>query len=136
MPEQVISMTNILMFNIQNSEKRRKIKTIAAMLRLSCREVSPEEFGQTVGALAGLVEADPDTGEKPESFTDEMLVMNGLAGGAFQQFLNQLRRQKASVTLKAVVTEHNAKWNCSELHRAIASEHEAMKNSLKSIHRD
>lgn len=127
-------MTNILLFNIQNTEKRRKIRTIAAMLRLSCREVLPEEFGRTVGELAGLEDIPSAAEGTAEAFTDEMLVMNGLTGAVFQQFLNQLRRQRATVTLKAVVTEHNAGWTCAELHKAIRSEHEAMKKAGKSIH--
>lgn len=128
-------MTNILLFNIQNNEKRRKIKTAAVMLRLSCREVPSEEFGRTLGALAGLMEAVNSAPEILEPFTDEMLVMNGLAGPVFQQFLNTLRRQKAVVTLKAVITEQNAQWTCVQLHQAIADEHAAMQKGLKSVHK-
>ena len=81
-----------------------------------------------LGQLAGLDVSAAEEEETTEVFRDEMLVMCGLGQGQFQAFLDQLRRSRATVALKAVLTESNAAWSSFRLHREIAAEHEAMKN--------
>lgn len=124
-------MNNLLMYNIP-PEKSRKIKAIALQLGFRIRVVKPEEFGQSVGCLAGLPETQVQGGG--EAFSDEMLVLCGVEGLAFHGFLAQLRAKKAPVTLKAVLTEHNAAWSSSKLHKNLTQEHEAMRASGKSAH--
>ena len=124
-------MNNLLMYNI-SPEKSRKIKAIALQLGFRIRVVKPEEFGQSVGCLAGLPEMEVQ-GEK-QVFTDEMLVLCGVEGPAFHSFLAQIRSKNAPVTLKAVLTEHNAAWTSFKLYENLKQEHEAIRSSGKSAH--
>ena len=124
-------MNNLLMYNIP-PEKSRKIKAIALQLGFRIRVVKPEEFGQSVGCLAGLPESQVQG--DGECFADEMLVLCGVEGQAFHAFLSQLRAKKAPVTLKAVLTEHNAAWTSSKLHASLLQEHQAIQTTGQSAH--
>ena len=70
----------------------------------------------------------------PAAFTDEMLVLCFVEGKAFHSFLAQLREKKVPVTLKAVLTEHNAQWTSSKLHESLVQEYEMLKSAGKSVH--
>lgn len=124
-------MNHLLMYNIP-PEKAGKIKAIGLRHGFRIRVVRPEEFGHSVGALAGL----PETQVQGDgaAFTDEMLVLCGVEGKAFHSFLAQLREKKVPVTLKAVLTEHNAQWTSSKLHESLVQEYEMLKSAGKSVH--
>lgn len=124
-------MNNLLMYNIP-PEKSRKIKAIALQLGFRIRVVKPEEQSQAVGCLAGLPVQEGEGSVEP--FTDEMLVLCGVEGQAFHAFLSQLRAKKAPVTLKAVLTEHNAAWTSSKLHASLLQEHQAIQTTGQSAH--
>ena len=126
-------MTNLLLVNIPRMDKRLKIAAIGNRLGLSVKTVGSADLGKAIGTLAGL------PGEYPEGegapFEDEMLVLCGIEEETFHALLAQLRSQKVPVTLKAVLTEHNASWSVSSLHGAIRQEHEAMQKGFGSPHR-
>lgn len=133
-------MTNVLLYNI-SKDKLPKIQFILFKLGLRARQVSPAEYAQPIGYLAGL-EGFIATEDAPgESFTGEMLVMAGLSSQQFSAFLNALRQNRCSVALKAVLTETNAAWDSQRLHREISAEHEALQKvkpkdaEKKSAHR-
>ena len=53
--------------------------------------------------------------------------MTGFTGQKLDQFLNAMRKQKIpKINLKAMLTEHNVKWDSVTLHDELAREHEAM----------
>ena len=60
------------------------------------------------------------------SFSDEMLVMDGLSATQFHGLLDGLRASRAGIVLKAVVTEQNRSWTVSKLHAALREEHERL----------
>ena len=124
-------MNHLLMYNIPE-KKAGTIRAIALRHGFRTRVVRPEEFGYSVGALAGL----PETQVQGDgaAFTDEMLVLCFVEGKAFHSFLAQLRDKKVPVTLKAVLTEHNAQWTSSKLHESLVQEYEMLKNAGKSVH--
>ncbi|MBR4157316.1 MAG: DUF3783 domain-containing protein [Oscillospiraceae bacterium] len=127
-------MAQILLFNI-GAEKRRKILVLALKLGAACREIPPEDHGQTIGALtgrAGFDESETDA----EPFSDEMLVLDGLSRAQLDALLTGLRRERAAVALKAVVTEHNLGWTPRALCRELAAEHAAMHGGGKSVHEE
>ena len=118
-------MTNVLLYNI-SKDKLPKIQFILFKLGLRARQVSPAEYAQPIGYLAGL-EGFIATEDAPgESFTGEMLVMAGLSSAQFSGFLNALRQNRCTVALKAVLTETNAAWDSQRLHRELSAEHEAL----------
>ena len=133
-------MTGVLLFNI-GKEKLPKIKFILFKLGLAAREVSPAEFGHSIGYLAGLEGFAAAEAAPGESFSREMLVMCGLSSPQFSAFLNALRQSRCTVALKAVLTETNAAWDSLRLQRELAAEHEALQQvkpkdaEKKSAHR-
>lgn len=128
-------MAQILLFNI-GADKLRRIRPLALRLGLGCRCVAPEDFSRPLGALCGREGFEAQAGEESAApFTAEMLVMDGLSPAQFHGLLDGLRRERATIALKAVVTEANLAWAAARLQRELAAEHEAMKKATgKSIH--
>ena len=127
-------MALVLLYNINEDAKRHKIGLAAWKLGVAVRSVAPEEYSQPVGALLGLEGFSP-ADAPAEAFEAEMLLMHGLSSAQFSAFLDALRRSRAAVALKAVVTEHNVNWSSAALCRELQKEHEAMKRTGKSVHR-
>ena len=134
-------MATVLLYNIRQREKLGKIKFILFKLGLRARQVSPEEYAQPIGYLAGLEGFEPAEAAPGEPFTGEMLVMAGLSSQQFSAFLNALRQNRCTVALKAVLTDTNAAWDSQRLHRELSAEHEALRKvkpkdaEKKSAHR-
>lgn len=134
-------MARVLLYNFRNEARRKKVKVLLFRLALPSREVEPEEQGYPLGTLLGAPgtvyeePAAPETeqgepavpGEAAdEPFTEEMLVMHGLAPRQFHGLVDGLRQQGVIVPLKAVVTPHNIQWTSARLHRELRLEHAAM----------
>jgi len=118
-------MASILICNISD-EKLQKIKFVAFKLGIKLKEIAKDDFSKSVGYLAGIDEIAP--GDRvSEPFSDEMLVLCDFDSAKLDALLLELRRSRAVVALKAVLTETNASWSLAELHGEIAREHEAMK---------
>ena len=118
-------MGELLLFNIQDPEKKTAIRLTALRLGLRCREILPERQGETLEALLTGAAANPAQ-QEGEAFTDELLLMHALSQAEFHELLDTLRREGQSVRLKAVVTEHNRKWTARRLHRELCAEEQAM----------
>ena len=118
-------MGELLLFNIQDPEKKTAIRLTALRLGLRCREILPERQGETLEALLTGAAANPAQ-QEGEAFTDELLLMHALSQVEFHELLDTLRREGQSVRLKAVVTEHNRKWTAQRLHRELCAEEQAM----------
>lgn len=116
-------MAEILMFNIEKS-KAIKIKMLCRKFFMEATEVSKEDFGCTISYLLG--KSEDREGAENSDFTEEMLFFADVNGGLLSIFLDQLKRKKVSVDLKAVKTETNVNYTAYELYREISAEHEAM----------
>lgn len=129
-------MAQVLLFNIRG-DKLRRIRMLTFKLGLRCIEVAPEDFSRPLGMLCGRAdEAVADGADEAPAFGGEMLVMDGLSSAQFHGLLDALRRERAAVALKAVVTESNSRWSAARLYRELSAEHEAMETLKgKSIHR-
>ena len=111
------------MYNIGEG-KRLKIKLLCNKLNIRSREVDPSEFGMKLSALLGI---DDDKTVAPDSdFDGEMLYLSDFYGGMLNIFLNQLKRQRTPVALKAVRTEANLGFTSFELYRELCEEHKAL----------
>lgn len=118
-------MAELLLFNIQDPEKKTAIRLTAMRLGLLCREIPSERQGETLEALLTGGAADTAPAER-DAFTDELLLMHALSQTEFHELLDTLRREGQNVRLKAVVTDHNKKWTAQRLHRELCAEEEAM----------
>ena len=116
-------MTEVLMYNIQDG-KRLKIKLLCNKLNIRAREIDKSEFGLKLSTLLGL---DDDTSVAPDSdFDDEMLYLSDFYGSMLNIFLNQLKRQKTPVALKAIKTDANIGFTSFELYKELCEEHRAL----------
>ncbi|MBQ3331025.1 MAG: DUF3783 domain-containing protein [Ruminococcus sp.] len=115
-------MSEILIYNLE-PRKDAKLKMLCRKMNIGSRSVDKTEYGFTLGHLLGLTQ---DAGvRKHEDFDEEMLYIAGLQGGMLHLFLDQLRRSKITVPLKAVQTETNIGFTSYELYRELCAEREA-----------
>ena len=122
-------MATALLFNFTDAQKLQKLRFALFKLGITARVVNASDFGQPVGWLCALEGFSPAGAADEGGFTDEMLVLCGLSGAQLDGLLTALRRSRAVVALKAVVTEENAAWSAKKLHDEILEEHEAMKGA-------
>lgn len=116
----------VLLYNLDNRNGSR-LRLICLKLHIRVRSVAPEEFGEPVGAMAGLTAL---TGAAPSDapFADEMMVMVNFGSKLLNQFLQEIRAAHLpGVGLKAVLTPSNAEWSSERLHDELRREHEAMR---------
>ncbi len=116
-------MSEVLIYNLE-SRKDAKLKMLCRKMNLSARTVEKAEYGCTLGNLLGLSQ-DPSV-KDGEDFDDEMLYISGLRGGMLNLFLDQLRRNKLIIPLKAIETETNICFTSYELYRELSAEREAI----------
>lgn len=122
--ERVREMTEVFLYNIENS-KSIKIKLLCRKLNIAVREVQKDEYGLKLSALLGL--SDDQTVAGGADFDDEMLYLSEFYGAMLDIFLNQLKRQKTTVALKAVRTQTNVGFTSYELHSELSAEHAMMR---------
>ena len=125
-------MARVFLYNINDEEKRVKIQLAALRCGMKCVIVPPADFSLPVGALLGEPGYGP-AAEPGEGFADELLLMEEMDGA----FLDLLRQSRATVALKAVVTEQNKTWTSEALCRELRREHEAMQRfaGKKPVHK-
>lgn len=114
-------MAKVLLYNIKG-EKLMKIRSAAALLGIAAVEVPEDAQAHPIGCMMGYEGFALSDAE--ERFADEMLVMETL----FSPLLDYMRKNGATVALKAVVTEQNKAWSGAALCRELQREHEAMRS--------
>lgn len=88
-------------------------------------EGKPEDYDRPLGIILGKAGSYSSlTSNAP--FMDEMLVLDELSAEQFHGLLNGMQMLQATVTYKAVTTEHNLGWTPSRLYRELVAEHAAM----------
>lgn len=122
-------MASILLFNLNDPEKQTAIRLTALRYGVPCFDIAPEQQGQTIEML--LTGKSVLSAPCKNPFSDEMMVMNGLASEAFHGMLDTLRREGKSVRLKAVVTDHNITWTALRLYREISAEAAVMEKNRR-----
>lgn len=117
----------VLYYAPEKSEKTRILKSVLVRMGIRIRNITPEQTGQQVGYLAGLEGFEEQPQEQaPPAIPEEMLVLHGFDNRRLDELLIQLRRAKASVALKAVLTGSNCAWSFYQLYEEIRAEHEMM----------
>ena len=122
-------MAEVLLFNIEKS-KAVKIKMLCRKFFIDAKEVSKEDFGCTFSFLLGMSE--DREGAEDSNFTEEMLYLADVNGRFLSVFLDQLRRHKVNVPLKAVKTDANLRFTVYELYKEISAEREAIARGMSA----
>lgn len=118
----------ILLFNPPERETLLKIEMALFPLRVRLKKVSPEQYNQPLGVLAGVKDMPPAEGvytggELPGT----LFVFCFLEGNRLDQALAALRRCGAGpFPYKAVLTPTNSRWTAPDCFEEIRREHEAM----------
>ncbi len=117
-------MPKALLFNIAG-DKRKKLRFLLMQYGIDAVEGRMEDCNKPIGKVLGKAgQYGAPTMDGP--FFDEMLVLDDLDSQQFHGLLNGMQMLQASVTYKAVTTEHNLGWTSSRLYRELVAEHEAM----------
>lgn len=116
---------SVLLYGFSAGDSK-KIRPLCDRLGLKLRKVLPEEYGQRVGFLAGQSKASCPP-QQPESPMGEMIVLSGVTERQLESFLTGLRTIRVGRTsLKAVLTETNARWTGVELYQELQKERASM----------
>ena len=118
----------ILLFNPPEKEKLLKIEMALFPLHVRLKKISPEQYNQPLGVLAGIKDMTPvegvySGGELPGT----LFVFCFLEGNRLDQALAALRRCGAGpFPYNAVLTPTNSRWTAPDCFEEIRREHEAM----------
>ena len=121
------NLKKILFYQFRG-EKRKQLKKISGELAIEVMVVSPAEYGEPVGALAGF----PGMRKQGKTcvgagVTGEMLVFVGMDDEALDEFLDACKAEAIAPTAcKAILTPHNAGWSGEKLYAELVKERQAM----------
>ena len=117
-------MAVLLIYNISGPELKR-LKTLCAKKSVRARAVSPDDYGEPVGALCSLRER---TGAPaPGGEVGQMLVFAGFGENQLDMLLAELDTVRVGKNaIKAAVTRYNAAWDSVRLWQELSREHEEM----------
>ena len=118
----------ILLFNPPEKEKLLKIEMALFPLHVRLKKISPEQYNQPLGVLAGIKDMTPVEGVYPGGeLPGTLFVFCFLEGNRLDQALAALRRCGAGpFPYKAVLTPTNSRWTAPDCFEEIRREHEAM----------
>ena len=119
----------LLTYNLDTLTDTR-LRVLCRRLSIRVRAVAPEEYGEAVGALAGIPTAKAAEDAPQGAFHDRMIVMCNLLSPQFNALLRGMRDEGVPrIDLKCVLTPTNVAWNSFQLREELAREHEAMKQA-------
>ena len=118
----------VLYYTPEKSDADRLLKGVLVRMGVRIRNLTPEQTGEKVGALAGLPGfAEQENEAEAPVIPEKLLVLHGFGQQRLQGLLAALRKAKVPpIPLKAMVTEHNADWTLYQLYQEIRAEHEKM----------
>lgn len=115
----------VLIYNLDEATVAR-LAAVCDKLGFRARRVQPWEYGQPIGALAGLP-AGKNAALSVRTFDEPMLVMCHMLSPQLDAFLRAMRDDGLPrVALKAVLTPNNVAWSSARLRDELAREHEAI----------
>lgn len=114
----------LLTYNL-DPDTQARLEALCNRQGIRVRRVKPWEYGQSIGALAGIPAG---AGAAPTAgFSEAMLVMCHMLGPQLDAFLTGMRKDGIPrIALKAILTPSNIAWNSVQLHAELAREHEAV----------
>ena len=102
----------------------RMLAVLGRRFGVALRTVSPDAYRLPIAAVAGGL---LPTGEGTEyTLPEPMLIFVNMPEVRLRQFLAAMREEGPRVSLKAVLTPHNAVWSAEELYRELCRERAAL----------
>ena len=121
------SVEMALLYNFQNPERARKVKSALLCMGVRTKTVEPEDFSRPLGALAGLAGFDAEAETDTDEMTEEMLVLYRFSNRRLDDLLARLRKSGVlNIPDKAVITENNIAWSGLQLYQELVKEREAI----------
>ena len=126
------SRETVLYYSPAGNKNATKLKGVLVRMGIRIRNVSEEQFGDTIGSLLGLEGFQREDGKAQTdsavgAIDQEVLVMHNFSGSRLDELLLGMRRAKVQkIDLKAIVTESNVGWSFYHLYEEIGGEHERM----------
>jgi len=119
-------MKEVLLYNL-NNEKGKRIREVCASLSVSCCDITPADYLETIGALAGIVGYPRRHTPAGPAFGEEMMIFCDFNSDDIYNFLSRSKAAGiAPVHLKAALTPHNVQWNSLQIREELLKEHAAM----------
>ena len=121
----------VLLYRLgEESELGKSVRAILEEMKIPALTVDETQLNETVGRLAALNAAPAENPSVPDSIPQEPFVLLcGFGDRQLDRLLAGLRREKARVDYKAVMTDHNRGWTLCQLMKEVAREHEFIKSS-------
>lgn len=105
--------------------KAQELKGIADELGIGFRLIQPYQSAQLTGYLAGrkgYEEKKLSILQLPPVLSEEVLLLDGLSDEKLDRLLRLMRERGVPVSLKAVITKHNAEWTFAALYEELRKE--------------
>ena len=119
-----MSRPTLLAFAVSD-DRLSRLRFCCLSLGIAVKPVAPEDFGQPLGALLGIMER-ADAAPEPGP-VGEMLVMTAFDDALAHRFLAALRQLRIPpFRLKAMLTPTNVTWNARRLYAELSAEHAAI----------
>lgn len=125
--------STVLCYNLKGTKKGKKLAMVLGYSGFKICHVEKSEYNIPIGTLAGTIEIcdKEEEGRKfsdseETDFSDEMLILNPASEAMLDRALFLMRKEKVTVSLKAVLTPENQKWTSVRLYEEIRKEHEIM----------
>lgn len=116
----------VLLFGLTDEEQKNALRRALAPQKVMLKTVSPAEYGQSVGRLAGDKSLPEAAAVPGAELSQPLLLMAGLSSGRMDQVLTALWKAGVRIDYKAVLTPTNRSWNVRQLFDEIAREHREM----------
>lgn len=123
-----LTVPTILLYSVP-ADLHREISAIALELGIACKKIARRRFTQCIGCHAGI----PGYGSTAEDYEGQelpspMLVFAGFSDRMLDRLLAACKKAAIpEISCRAIVTQHNIRWNALVLYQELIQEHESVK---------
>ncbi len=116
----------ILCYNI-SPDILSKLSRLALRFGASVTDIKPEGYGLPLVSAASGVKAQPNP-LASRALPEGMLVFVSFPETALSVFLDALKAKEIRISLKAILTPHNATWDAHTLYKELCKERAELRN--------
>lgn len=109
-------------------ENIESLTKIALSFNSELNFLNESSANETIGFLSGFKGFNKSDETRDDPPTDQCLIFSGFNSKNIDKILLILKKNKISIPLKCVVTQHNQSWRLCDLIKELKKEHEKMNN--------